>query len=205
MAHSTNRRHREAINTSVRQARRGAAAALEIDRFAAVVERAIINAGLEIGLDGLLKRGASDGLVAQYPPRALEFVRVVLAVETFGAQVVGGYGAVVVAIRGDSGQEIGAFGCCGFGHVAPEVGEGVAVCVLETDTGAVLEEGAVLDTPFKSVSVGYQGNVRVVKAESTFDVVLKTESVNVVGVVVTTCGADVGMCWFHAGVRRCNG
>lgn len=204
MAHSTNRRHREAINTSVRQARRGAAGALEIDRFAAVVERAIINAGLEVGLNGLLKSGASDGLVAQYPPRALEFVRVVLAVETLGAKVVGGYGAVVVTIRGDSGQEIGALGC-GFGHVAPEVGEGVAVCVLETDTGAVLEEGAVLDTPFKSVSVGYQGNVRVVKAESTFDVILQTESVNVVGIVVTTRGADVGIGRFHAGFGRCNG
>ena len=84
------------------------------------------------------------------------------------------------------------------GLVAREVGERGALCARERNTGTVIEEGAVLDAAVKCVGVGGQGNARVGEVETASDVVLESEVVDVVSVVVVTCGADVGVCRFCA-------
>lgn len=103
-----------------------------------------------------------------------------------------------MTIRGNSRQEIRAF----IGPVAREIRERGTLCTRKVSTSATIEKGTVLDAPFKGVSVGHQGNIRIGKAESTSDVVLKSEMVNVVSIVITTRGADVGICRFRAGVCR---
>lgn len=153
LAHSANAGHGVTISNRFDLANRhGTAVALEIDGFTAVVERAIVYAGLEVGLRRRLERCASHGLVAEDDPCALECIGVGLAVETFGAEIVGCDGAVVGTARGSSGQEISAFGC-GLRTVAREIRDRGAVCTLVSDSVAVFEKGAVLDAPFEGVSV----------------------------------------------------
>ena len=123
---------------------------LEIERLTTLIERAIIDATFQVRHHGLPKSRPRNRLIAQNRPRAIKRIRVGLSIETLGTQIVGGDGAVVGAVRGNGGLEIGPR----VGVVAREVGQWGALCARERNTGAVIEEGAVLDAPVKRVGVG---------------------------------------------------